>query len=763
MKFYVLILAFCAGVLNTAQAEKITYARHIRPIFQDNCFKCHNPDKEKGGLNLTTMSAVMVGGGSGQVVVPGDPDDSLLYLQMTHAEEPFMPPKSSKRPDAELALVRQWIEGGLLETDSSVARVAKRPSAAVAQADVSLDRPEGPAPMPVDLPLEPVHVLQRADAIVALAANPWAPVTAAGSENQVLLHHSGTRDLVGVLPFPEGAIYDVRFSRNGQLLLVAGGAAGKDGAVVIFDARSGERLVDLRVGYDAVLSADVSADQRDVVIGGTDRLIRIFDAASGEERHKIKKHTEWVTSVAYSPDGVLLATGDRNGNLYVWEAGTLQEFYALKGHSGQITELAWRRDSNMLASVSEDGTIRLWSMHNGREARKWKSHGDGVLAIDYFPDGRLVTCGRDHKVRIWDGNGKEQKAISVDALPLQVTAGTDNKTVVVGSFDGTLQVADVSGTVLGSLDSVPPKIETRLRNARASLAPAQTIAQKNEAHVAQLDNDQKESLANRDTRQKARDTARSALAMSVNSLAAVEGLLASNDGTMSEARKQAAAARAVFEESERALEAANLKRNALLKEIEGLIQELASVPTNLPDVSLSAKHQEVDATKALVETTTQSQHLARESLQSAEAALGRRDEEHAGLRQKADEGRQQVTHLDAEAAEYEAVLKTAEAKLAELNEKRPVALKERDASRAAAMALQAEVARWEAAKFNLGVHAARAALREKESVLRAHEASLDQARSTLEGATTEVSKQKAELEELQTKFNAMKADKAAAL
>ncbi|MFT7489716.1 MAG: mono/diheme cytochrome c family protein, partial [Candidatus Promineifilaceae bacterium] len=271
MKFYVLILAFCAGVLNTAQAEKITYVRHIRPLFQDNCFKCHNPDKEKGGLNLTTMSAVMAGGGSGQVVAPGDPDDSLLYLQMTHAEEPFMPPKSSKRPDAELALVRKWIEGGLLETDSSVARVAKRPSAALAQADVSLDRPEGPAPMPVDLPLEAVHVLQRADAIIALAANPWAPVTAAGSENQVLLHHSGTRDLVGVLPFPEGAIYDVRFSRNGQLLLVAGGAAGKDGAVVIFDARSGERLLDLRAGYDAVLSADVSADQRDVVIGGTDR------------------------------------------------------------------------------------------------------------------------------------------------------------------------------------------------------------------------------------------------------------------------------------------------------------------------------------------------------------------------------------------------------------------------------------------------------------------------------------------------------------
>jgi chromosome segregation ATPase len=143
--------------------------------------------------------------------------------------------------------------------------------------------------------------------------------------------------------------------------------------------------------------------------------------------------------------------------------------------------------------------------------------------------------------------------------------------------------------------------------------------------------------------------------------------------------------------------------------------------------------------------------------------LGQRDEEHARLRQKADEERQQVAHLDTETAEAEAAFKAAEARLAELNEERPVAQKEKDASRSAATVLQAEVARWEIAQFNIGVHAARVALREKKSVLRAHEAALDQARSTLDGATLEVSTQKAELDALQTTYKAMKADKATAL
>ena len=71
--------------------------------------------------------------------------------------------------------------------------------------------------------LQPVVLTPRANAVTALAHSPWAPVFAVGGQKQVLLYHTDTQELLGVLPFPEGNVFSVRFSRNGQLLLAAGG------------------------------------------------------------------------------------------------------------------------------------------------------------------------------------------------------------------------------------------------------------------------------------------------------------------------------------------------------------------------------------------------------------------------------------------------------------------------------------------------------------------------------------------------------------
>ena len=66
---------FCT--FTAAAQEKITYLDHVLPLIENNCGKCHNPDKKKGDLDLTTYSGVMKGSGSGQVVVSGNPDDTL--------------------------------------------------------------------------------------------------------------------------------------------------------------------------------------------------------------------------------------------------------------------------------------------------------------------------------------------------------------------------------------------------------------------------------------------------------------------------------------------------------------------------------------------------------------------------------------------------------------------------------------------------------------------------------------------------------------
>src|SRR5262249_16542327 len=96
---------------NTKAKDKVTYADHVAGIFRARCGSCHNPDKAKGGLNLDNYGAALQGGGSGKVIEPGDSDGSSLLGVITHQEEPKMPPNASKIPDAEIELIRKWIEG----------------------------------------------------------------------------------------------------------------------------------------------------------------------------------------------------------------------------------------------------------------------------------------------------------------------------------------------------------------------------------------------------------------------------------------------------------------------------------------------------------------------------------------------------------------------------------------------------------------------------------------------------------------------------
>ncbi len=134
---------------------KVTFQDHVAQVFRSRCGSCHNPDKQKGGLNLDNYSSAMQGGGSGKVVEPGDPDNSTLLLVVTHQEEPKMPPKSAKIPDAEIDLIRKWIEGGALENSGSVATAKAKPKFEFKLDPKSLGKPSGTPAMPEGVTTEP--------------------------------------------------------------------------------------------------------------------------------------------------------------------------------------------------------------------------------------------------------------------------------------------------------------------------------------------------------------------------------------------------------------------------------------------------------------------------------------------------------------------------------------------------------------------------------------------------------------------------------
>jgi len=454
---------------NAAQAqEKVTYNDQVLPLIEQHCANCHNPDKKKGDLVLTSYNALLKGGGSGAIVAAGSPDSSKLWKAITHAEEPTMPPQKPKLADKDLDVFKKWIAGGLLETTGSKAAVAARPSVDLTMKVSSLGKPEGPPPMPVDLPIEPVLHTKRGTAINGLAASPWAPLVAIAGQKQVLLFNTTNLDLAGILPFGEGQPWDLKFSRSGKLLLAAGGHGAKSGRVVIWNIESGERVTTLGEEYDTVLAADISPDQSSVALGGPTRLVKIHSTKTGELEHKLKKHTDWVTAVAFSPNGEFLATADRNGGVVIWDADNGQELFTTVGHKTAVTSLSWRDDSRVVASSSEDGSVKLWETSEGKQARTWTAHNTGVMCVAFSHEGNSVTCGRDGVVTTWSADGSKLKSCEFfGETALRCAFTHDGSRVIATDFAGRVAVWRASdGKRLGTLDANPPPLPDQLAAAQ---------------------------------------------------------------------------------------------------------------------------------------------------------------------------------------------------------------------------------------------------------------------------------------------------------
>lgn len=101
-----------------AAEPRIDFNRQVRAILSDRCFHCHGPDEKnrEAGLRLDERSAALEDVGSGAVIVPGDPDASVLIHRVIELDDDLrMPPAHSKKPSLtaqEVQTLRQWIAEG---------------------------------------------------------------------------------------------------------------------------------------------------------------------------------------------------------------------------------------------------------------------------------------------------------------------------------------------------------------------------------------------------------------------------------------------------------------------------------------------------------------------------------------------------------------------------------------------------------------------------------------------------------------------------
>jgi mono/diheme cytochrome c family protein len=96
-------------------AQVSFYEKEVLPVLQQHCLKCHgaDPEKVKGGLNLTTRKAVLEGGDSGAVVDLAKPADSLLLKAIHYKDANYKMPPKGKMPDKDVAVLEKWVKEGL--------------------------------------------------------------------------------------------------------------------------------------------------------------------------------------------------------------------------------------------------------------------------------------------------------------------------------------------------------------------------------------------------------------------------------------------------------------------------------------------------------------------------------------------------------------------------------------------------------------------------------------------------------------------------
>ena len=97
------------------QAQVNTYEGLIYPLLDAKCIQCHNSEKKKGNLQLTSIDLILKGGKKGPALTAYNANQSLMIQRMLldPANDKHMPPKGKPQlNNKEINLIYWWVQHG---------------------------------------------------------------------------------------------------------------------------------------------------------------------------------------------------------------------------------------------------------------------------------------------------------------------------------------------------------------------------------------------------------------------------------------------------------------------------------------------------------------------------------------------------------------------------------------------------------------------------------------------------------------------------
>lgn len=192
-----------------------------------------------------------------------------------------------------------------------------------------------------------------------------------------------------------GAVYAVTPAEEpGQVF-----TAGSDGIIARWDIRAGISAEAVARVPGSVFSLYFQKETRLLWVGRDDGGLHVIDTQSRTERKLFKNHEKGVFAIVPSGDAVYTSGGD--GTLAETDARTLTTLQVTKISDQKVRGLYADSRSRHLFTASADGMLREFSADLKTLYRQWHAHTDAANAIAPLPGGRLLTGGRDARLKVW--------------------------------------------------------------------------------------------------------------------------------------------------------------------------------------------------------------------------------------------------------------------------------------------------------------------------------------------------------------------------
>jgi WD40 repeat protein len=158
------------------------------------------------------------------------------------------------------------------------------------------------------------------------------------------------------------------------------------------------------------------AASADIIASGADdktvRLYKLSPSGSLAELATLTDATSPISALAFSPSGTNLAAGLANGKVFAYSSSSSSpETWKLEtnrwsAHTARVTSLCWSPDGKKAVSGSLDTNVCVWSLANpGNRVKATNAHKEGVGAVVWVEEGRVVSCGADAAVKVWRVEG----------------------------------------------------------------------------------------------------------------------------------------------------------------------------------------------------------------------------------------------------------------------------------------------------------------------------------------------------------------------